>query len=123
MLLSFNGLVLSTIQITCFVIKVSVKAMDTHRESEAKSLSRVQLFATPWTVGHQAPPSMGFPRQEYWNGVPFPSPGDIPDPGIEPGSPTLQADALPSEPPGKSNLIKGACKRGELSPAREIRVI
>ena len=112
MLLSFNGLVLSTIQITCFVIKVSVKAMDTHRESEAKSLSRVQLFATPWTVGHQAPPSMGFPRQEYWNGVPFPSPGDIPDPGIEPGSPTLQADALTSEPPAlglKKVSLKDCC--------------
>ena len=49
---------------------------------------------------HQAPPSMGFSRQGYWSGLPFPSPGDLPDPGIEPGSPTLQADALPSEPPG-----------------------
>ena len=66
-----------------------------------KSLSRVRLFATPWTVAHQAPPSMGFSRQEYWSGLPFPSPGDLPDPGIEPRSPTLQADALPSEPPGK----------------------
>ena len=50
---------------------------------------------------YQASPSMGFSRQEYWSGLPFPSPGDLPDPGIEPGSPTLQADALPSEPPGK----------------------
>ena len=58
-------------------------------------------FATPWTVAHQAPPSMGFSRQEYWSGLPFPSPGDLPDPGIEPRSPTLQADALTSEPPGK----------------------
>ena len=48
---------------------------------------------------YQAPPSMGFSRQEYWSGLPFPSPGDLPDPGIEPRSPTLQADALPSEPP------------------------
>ena len=63
-----------------------------------KSLSRVQLFATPWTVAYQAPPSMGFSRQEYWSGLPFPSPGDLPNPGIELGSPTLQADALPSEP-------------------------
>ena len=55
----------------------------------------------PWTVAYQAPPSMGFPRQECWSGLPFPSPGDLPDPGIEPGSPTLQADALPSEPAGK----------------------
>ena len=49
-----------------------------------RSLSRVQLFATPWTVAHQAPPSMGFSRQEYWNGLPFPSPGDLPDLGIKP---------------------------------------
>ena len=67
-----------------------------------KSLSRVQLFATPWTVAYQAPLSMGFSRQESWSGLPFPSPVDLPDPGIEPGSPTLQADALPSESPEKS---------------------
>ena len=70
-------------------------------ESEVKSLSRVRLFATPWTVAHQAPLSMGFSRQEYWSGFPFPSPGDLPDPGIEPRSPALRADALTSEPPGK----------------------
>ena len=70
-----------------------------------KSLSRVRLFATPWTVVYQAPPSMGFSRQEYWSGLPFPSPGDLPDPGIEPGSPTLQADALTSEPPGKPDIM------------------
>ena len=62
-------------------------------------LGHVQLFATLF-VAHQAPPSMGFSWQEYWSGLPFPSPGDLPDPGIEPGSPALQADALPSEPPG-----------------------
>ena len=66
-----------------------------------KSLIHVQLFVTPWAVTYQAPLSMGFSRQEYWNGLPFPSPGDLPDPGIEPRSPTLQADTLPSEPPGK----------------------
>ena len=55
-----------------------------------KSLSRVRLFATLWTVAYQAPPSMGFSRQEYWSGLPFPSPGDLPDPGIEPGSPELR---------------------------------
>ena len=66
-----------------------------------KLLSRVQLFATPWTVAYQVPPSMGFSRQEYWSGLPFPSPGDLPDPGIEPGSPTLEADALTSEPQGR----------------------
>ena len=69
-----------------------------------KSLSRVRLFATPWTVTHQAPPSMEFSRQEYWSGLPFSSPGDLPDPGIEPESPALQADALLSEPPGKANI-------------------
>ena len=58
-----------------------------------KSLSRVRLFVTPWTVAYQASPSMGFSRQEYWSGLPFPSPGDIHDPGIEPRSPALQADA------------------------------
>ena len=51
--------------------------------------SHVRLFATPWTVAYQAPQSMGFSRQEYWSGLPFPSPGDLPNPGIEPGSPTL----------------------------------
>ena len=69
---------------------------------KVKLLSRVQPFATPWTVAHQAPPSMGFSRQEYWSGLPFPSPGYLPDPGIEPRSPALLVDALPSEPPGKS---------------------
>ena len=66
-----------------------------------KSLSCVQLFATSWTVAHQAPPSMEFSRQEYWIGMSFPSPGALPDPGIEPGSSALPADALSSEPPGK----------------------
>ena len=70
-----------------------------------KSLSRVRLFATPWTVAYKAPLSMEFSRQEYWSGLPFPSPGDLPDPRIEPGSPALQADALPSESPGKSGIL------------------
>ena len=65
---------------------------------KVKSLSRVPLFVTPWTVAYQAPQSMGFSRQEYWSGLPFPSPWDLPNPGIKPGSPALQADALPSEP-------------------------
>ena len=60
---------------------------------------------TPWTVAYQAPPSTEFSRQECWGGLPFPSPGDLPDPGIKPGSPTLQADALPSEPPGKPLMM------------------
>ena len=54
-------------------------------------------LVTPWTVAHQAPLSMGFSRQEYQSGLPFPSPGDLPDPGVEPGSPTLQADSLLTE--------------------------
>ena len=57
--------------------------------NKVKSLSRVRLFATPWTVAYQASESMGFSRQEYRSGLPFPSPGDLPDPGIKPGSPTL----------------------------------
>ena len=71
---------------------------------KVKSLSHARLFVTPWTVAHQPPPSMEFSRQEYWSGLPFPSPGDLPDLGIEPGSPTLWADALPSEPPGNPCL-------------------
>ena len=70
-------------QIISILVKVKVK-----------SLSRVRLFATPWTVIYQAPWSMGFSRQEYWSGLPFPSPGDLPNPGSEPGSPALQADSL-----------------------------
>ena len=61
------------------------------------------ILVTPWTVACQAPLSMESSRKEYWNGLPFPSPGDLPDPGIKPGSPTLQADALLSEPPGAPN--------------------
>ena len=68
-------------------------------KDKAKSLSRVQLFVTPWTVAHQTPQSTEFSRQEYWSGLPFPSPGDLSNPGIKPRSPVLQADALPSEPP------------------------
>ena len=71
------------------------------KKVKVKSLSRVRFFGTPWTVACQAPPFMEFSRQEYWSGLPFPSPGDLPDPGIKPGSPALQADALPSEPLGK----------------------
>ena len=63
--------------------------------------SRVQFFVIPWITAHQTPLSMEFSRQEYWSGLPCPSPGDLPDPGIEPGCPVLQADSLPSEPPGK----------------------
>ena len=68
---------------------------------KVKSLRCVRLFATPWTVARQAPLSMGFSRQEYWSGLLFPSPGDLPNPGIKPWSLALQANALSSEPPGK----------------------
>ena len=68
--------------------------------SSVQSLSRVRLFVTPWTVAYEATPSMGFSRQKYWSGVPFPSAGDLPDPGMEPRSPALQADGLPSKPTG-----------------------
>ena len=60
-----------------------------------------QSYPTLWTLTCQASRSMEFSRQEYWSGLPFPSPGDLPDPGIEPRFPALQADSLPSEPPGK----------------------
>ena len=84
-------------------IEITVKFAETLKKVKVKvkSLSHVRLFATPWTVAHQAPPSMGFSRQEYWSGLPLPSPGDLPDPGIKPRSPASQADALTSEPPGK----------------------
>ena len=65
----------------------------------AQSLSHVQLFVTPWTVASQVPLSMGFFGEEYWNGLPFPSPGDLPDPGIEPASPALMGEFFTSEPP------------------------
>ena len=74
---------------------------------EVKSIGRVRLFVTPWIVAYQAPPSMGFSRQEGWSGLPLPSPGNLPNPGIEPRSPTLQADALLFEPPGKPTWCIG----------------
>ena len=70
-------------------------------EDQKRLFSKEDIFAMLWTVACQAPPSMEFFRQEYWSGWPFPSPEDLPDPGIESGSPSLQADVIPSEPPGK----------------------
>ena len=64
-------------------------------------LSCVQLFATPWTAALQAPLSMGFPRQKYWSGLPFSSPGDLPDPGIKSAAPALAGGFFTTEPPGK----------------------
>ena len=71
---------------------------DIESESVSIPVKSNSLQPHAWTVAHQAPLSMGFSRQEYWSGLPFPSPGDLPDTGIEPGSPALQGDSLPSEP-------------------------
>ena len=88
------------------VLGLSVTFHQNQRELSL-CLSHVRLFATPWTVAHQAPPSMGFSRQEYWSGLPFPSPGDLPNPGIEPRSPALWADTLTAELPGKPPFPSG----------------
>ena len=84
-----------------FSLRTWGNLLETKVKVKVKSLSRVRLFGTLWTVAYQTPPSMRFSRQEYWNGLPFPSPGDLPNPGMEPGSPALEADALTSELPGK----------------------
>ena len=98
--------------LSCKIIILSIMKV------KVKSLSRVRLFVTPWTVAYQAPPSMGSSRQEYWSGLPFPSPGDLPDPGIEPRSPTLRADTLPSEPSGKPyNSLKPLPKKKYRHPS------
>ena len=88
-----------------------------------KLLSRVWLFVTPWTVAYQASPSMGFSRQGYWSGLPFPSPGDLSDTGIEPRSPALQADALPSEPPGKPQYCLKLINKKNSSRSSFFRII
>ena len=75
-----------------------------------QSLSCVRLFGIPWTVAHQAAMFMGLPKQQYWSGLPFPSPGALPDPGIEPRFPTLQVDSFPSEPPEKPKSFQGRRK-------------
>ena len=83
------------------VMSLEMPGAGSGRERKMKLLSHVWLFAAPWTVAYQAPPSMDFSRQEYWRGLPFLSPGDLPNPGIEPRSLAFQADALPSESSGK----------------------
>ena len=75
------------LKLNCFYGEIPTFPLKERKK--VKLLSRVQLFATPWTIDYQVPPSMGFSKQEYWNGLPFPSPGDLPKPGIEPGSPAL----------------------------------
>ena len=76
-------------------------------------------LATPWTVAHQAPLSLGFFGQKYWSGLPFPSPGDLPDPGIKPGFPALQADYLPNEP--QENII-GLSLSGSLDEPQNLQI-
>ena len=76
------------------------------KKLKVKPLSCVQLFATPWTIAHQAPPSIELSRQEYWSGLPFPSPGNPTDPEIEPRFPAFQTEALLSEPPGKPHQFQ-----------------
>ena len=82
---------------------------------DVKSLSHVLLFATPWTVAHQAPLSMGFSRQEYWTGLPYPSPGSLPNPGTELRSSAWYADALTFEPPGKPHQFGPGCRKGNFA--------
>ena len=84
-------------------------------ESESEVAQLCPTLCDPWTVTQQAPLSMGLSRQEYWSGLPFPSPWDLPDPGIEPRSPALHADALTSEPPGKDYCL-GVSSRPHSGP-------
>ena len=81
----------------CFTHKIAVVAY-------CQLLNRVRLFVTPWIIAHQAPLSIGLSRREYWSGLPFPSPQELPNPGTEPGSPALQTDSLPSELQGSSYI-------------------
>ena len=87
---------------------------------KVKSLSHVQLFATRWTVAHQAPPSMGFSRQEYWSGLPFLSPGDLPNPGIKPRSPALQADAFNLWATREAHECSNYCTNALISHASKV---
>ena len=97
--------------------KVSFHSNPKKVKVKVKLLSRVPLSAIPWTVAYQASRSTGFSRQEYWSHLPFLSPGDLPNPGIEPTSPALQADALTSEPPGKPSQRKAMPKNAQ-TPAQ-----
>ena len=83
-----------------------VEDSSVNSKKESEIAQSCPALCDPWAVAYQAPPSMGFSRQEYWSGLPFPSPGDLPDPVIKLGSATLQAEALPSEPPVQSNSNK-----------------
>ena len=93
---------------TCSALKFYDSPVTLRKE---KLLSRVQLIVIIWTVAHQVFCPWGFSRQQYWSGLPFPSPGDLPNQGTEPRSPTLQADSLPPEPPGTPTLRKPPSKQ------------
>ena len=92
-------------------------------ESESVGRSVASVSAIPQTVFHQAPLFMEFPRQEYWSALPFPSPGDLPDPGIEPRSPALHADSLPSEPSGKPHYQLPCHKSSKVIFGKSSKVI
>ena len=96
-----------------------------HRTTKAqirgRKWSRSVVSDSLWTVAYQASPSRGFSRQEYWSGLPFPSPGYLPDPGIKPRSPALEADALTSEPPGKPLEAKIDNKKKKKSNLKKIK--
>ena len=111
-------LVISLPLAICFIVLTAIIAVVIviMKWSEVSSLSCVRLFVTPWTVAHQALLSMGFSRQGYWSGLPFSSPGELPDLGIKPESPALHAGALPSEPPGNSNNTDSHNSNNLLSP-------
>ena len=102
-----------------FIINREVRL--SQHSQEVELLSCVQLFEIPWTIAYQAPPSMAFSRQEYWSGLPFPFPGDLPNPRIELWSPALQADVLPSEPPGKEPWEKPINQRTHLRIFKNIQ--
>ena len=91
-----------------------------HACMDAQLLSHVQLFATPWTIAHQAHLSMEFSRQEYWSGLPFPPPGDLPDPGVEPTSPALAGGFFTAEPPGKYVIPQLAVIKPSLNYLTEV---
>ena len=85
---------------------ITLKVRKFELTMHAQSLSHIRLLATPWTVARQAPLSMEFSSQDCWDEFPFPSPGNLPEPGVKPRSPALHADSLVSEPPGKSYMHK-----------------
>ena len=104
-----------------FVHVSSTRGLLRRKESEVAALSCLTLCDPMDCSPHQAPPCMGFSTQEYWSGLPFPSPGGLPHPGIEPGSATLQADSLPTEPPGNPIFLGGLVAKTSL-PMLETRV-